>query len=184
MRRLGQAVVVVVALFATVATSPARWSVEAPGVTAQGEVLDAARPTGEVAFRVDGVPELAKRGDEVNWNFGLHGTARWEGASDPNASSVLHVEYVGLVVWGQKDPLASVDVVLRPGQTVELDASNPLRTACGEVCRFTMRARYRWEQPDGRVEIAWAPRASASIFLQRRRREPSEDAKVTISEIR
>lgn len=184
MRRLGQAFAVVVALFATVATSPRRWSLEAPDTNAQTDSLDAQRPSGHVAFRVTGPDELAKRGDNAQWSFGLRGTARWDGASDPNASTVLHLEYEGLVLHNVKETTNVADVVLRPGQTVDLGATSDWDTKCSKGrCRFSMHARYRWEQPDGRVEITWEPFARVNGYLERRESEPSPKTPITITVI-
>lgn len=183
MRRLGQLAVVIVGLGATIATSPPRWSVEAPDVPAVTDTLDATTPTGEVAFVVRGSPELAAR-EGAHFSYGMVGTATWEGASDPTASSVLHLDYDGLTSWSGGEPQPSADVVLRPGQSVKIDTINPTHTECGETCRFTMRARYRWEQPDGRVEISWTPTASARGVLGRREEEPSKAAVVTVTELK
>jgi hypothetical protein len=164
--RVLHGLVVVIGLFATVATSRPRWSVDAPEVGAAARFLDASAPTGEQRFRVVAAPALVDH--EHAWaQVDVRGTVTWHDAGEAT-SSVLRVTYNSLVGADAK-PVA--DVVLRPGEPTTFAASGhfDLSTcAPGKPCTDVVGASYVWEQPQGRIEVAWSASAGAAGPQSRR----------------
>lgn len=159
-RRVLHGLVITVGLFATVATSRPRWSVDAPEVGAAARFLDASAPTGEQRFRVVAAPALVDH--ENAWaRVDVRGTVTWHDAGDAT-SSVLRVAYNSLV---GADAKPVVDVVLRPGEPTTFAASGDFDlTACApsKPCVDVVGASYAWEQPQGRIEVAWSASAGAA----------------------
>jgi hypothetical protein len=181
-RRVLELVAVALALFASIATSPRRWSVESPELAVAPSQLSEATPLGQRMFVVTVSPELVAR--ELPLHLRLRGELLWD-SSDPAASSVLHLEVDG-AKWYEDDS-GRFDVVVRPGAPVVIDRGGTIDLAgcpADQACRRTVVVRHRWEQPADVASLAW--RASVSISdVQRNRRdhEPQHEGALQISEV-
>lgn len=181
-RSVAHAGAVIVALLATVATSPPRWYLQAPAIEAAADTLDARAPSGTQRFRVTVSPALVDHEQSTPVSAHLIGAAHWTGATS-SSSSVLHLRLHGLQ---SADGKSETDIVLRPDETVEVALHGSLdlkHCAAGKPCGLVVGTDHTWEQPDGSVEIRWTVSAEMRGYKSRRDPGPPATATLTITEM-
>lgn len=173
--------VTAIALAATMATSRARWHVEAPDRPSAPQQLDASAPRRHQRFAVDVAEDLVRRRESVE--VGLVMTATWHPSEGATTSTLRFTLEDGLQSAGG---LATAELALVPEQPVEttVRASYPL-SDCerGRGCRRPFGARAHWDAPQGTVELTWTASASAMGVLARRDDGPDPHGALTIVEL-